>query len=47
MNNDSGGGGGSSGGGVDAFVWVVTTMVVSQLCEATGFHALQYSMLKS
>lgn len=36
-----------SGGGVDGFVWTITKMVVSQLCEATGFHALQCSMLKS
>jgi hypothetical protein len=39
-NGNGGGGGGISGGGVDAFVQVVAKMAVSQLCEATRFHAL-------
>lgn len=47
MSNGSGGGGSNSGGGVDAFVRAIAKMVVSQLCEAIGFHALQCSMLKS
>ncbi|CAM6048896.1 unnamed protein product [Sphagnum compactum] len=47
VSSGSGGGGGSSGGGVDAFARAVAKVAVSQLCEATGFHALQRSAVET
>jgi transcription initiation factor TFIID subunit 8 len=43
----SAGGGGNSGGSIDAFGRSVAKLAVAQVCEATGFHALQQSAVET